>query len=93
MHSRSQAVLVCDWMGRHLYHVLVSGHLIQFELSTTAHHRRFRTINLLDVFITSGHLAAQALPRDEYDAPLTARRYQDGLETEDWEEDLTMVVW
>ena len=54
-----------------------------------------KTINLIDAYICSGYFAAQALPEGQFnpDAPPLARRYQDGLETEDPEEDTLFMIW
>lgn len=76
--------------------VLVSGHLIEFHITgTSLHHRRRRTIHLLDAYICSGYLAAQHLPEGQYhpDDPPLPRRYQDGLESDDLEEDTLFIVW
>lgn len=58
-------------------------------------HRRKRSISLLDAYVCSGYFAALALPRDQYnpDASTIPRRYQDGLEADDPEEDTLFVVW
>ena len=77
--------------------MLLSGHLVQFEIShnSSLHHRRDKVINLLDAYVCSGYFAAQYLPEGQYDAnkPPVARRYQDGLETDDGEEDTLFIVW
>lgn len=59
------------------------------------HHRRGKSINLLDSYVCSGYFAAQYLPAGQYDANATpvARRYGDGLETDDSEEDTMFIVW
>ena len=59
------------------------------------HHRRNKVVNLLDAYVCSGYFAAQYLPDGPYDAnqPPVARRYQDGLEADDREEDTLFVVW
>ena len=43
----------------------------------------------------SGYVAAQHLPEGQYDpdAPPLPRRYQDGLEADDKDEDTLFVVW
>lgn len=43
----------------------------------------------------SGYFAALALPEGEYTPQATgvARRYQDGLETDDLEEDMLFMIW
>ena len=47
--------------------VLVSSHLIQFELTHHIHMHYYRTrnISLLDAYVCSGYFAALALPADE----------------------------
>lgn len=51
--------------------------------------------NLLDAYVCSGYFAALALPQGQYDPTIAAeaRRYQDGLETDDPEEDRLFMVW
>ncbi|KAF9220965.1 hypothetical protein BS17DRAFT_786276 [Gyrodon lividus] len=76
---------------------LVSGRLIAFHVSpkSALHHRRSKEISLLDAYVCSGYLAALALRRSEY-GPETAnlpRRYYDGLETEEPEEDALFIIW
>ncbi|TBU28603.1 Pleckstrin homology domain-containing protein [Dichomitus squalens] len=101
-----RAILKCGrlhgrkgWWGqyKHIQLVLLSGHLVQFEIShkSSLHHRRDKVINLLDAYVCSGYFAAQYLPEGQYDAnkPPVARRYQDGLETDDVEEDTLFIVW
>lgn len=54
-----------------------------------------KKINLLDAYVCSGYLATQCLPDEQYkpnEKPVP-RRYQDGLETNDREEDMLFVVW
>ncbi|TDL23189.1 hypothetical protein BD410DRAFT_787507 [Rickenella mellea] len=82
---------------KHMQLVLISGNLIQFHIvrRTHMHHHRSRTINLLDAYVCSGYFAALSLPRGEYrlDAPPTARIFQDGLETNDTDEDTLFMLW
>jgi len=82
---------------RHMYHVLTHGHIVQYHLtaSKSAHHHRSRTINLLDAYIYSGQLAVVSLAQSytEDTSVATPRRYQDGLESDDTEEDVTFIVW
>ncbi|EMD39935.1 hypothetical protein CERSUDRAFT_112180 [Gelatoporia subvermispora B] len=81
----------------HTQLVLVSGSLVKFRVTDRAslYHRRHKTISLLDAYVCSGYFAAQYLPEGQYDpnAPPVARRYQDGLETDDSEEDTLFIVW
>ena len=81
-----------------MYHVLTHGHIIQFHLTTTksAHHYRSRTISLLDAYVYSGQLAVGSLPRstlNERPQEVIPKRYQDGLEANDTEEDITFIIW
>jgi Pleckstrin homology domain len=76
---------------------LVSGQLVPYHITpkTTLHRKQFKVINLLDAYVCSGYFAAQTLPKGQYspNAPATPRRYQDGLETDDPEEDTLFTVW
>ena len=82
---------------RHLQLVLVNGHLVQFRIKPTRalYYQKRKTINLIDAYVCSGYFAAQTLPSDQFkpDAPATARRYPDGLETDDPEEDTLFMLW
>ncbi|KAI0051385.1 hypothetical protein FA95DRAFT_1554452 [Auriscalpium vulgare] len=76
---------------------LVAGRIVQFSIRSGSiyHKRHGKTIHLVDAYTASGVFAAQALPIGQYspNAPPTARRYQDGLETDDLEEDTLFVVY
>lgn len=76
---------------------LTSGHLVQYHITpkSSLHRRRSKKINLLDAYVTSGYFAALQLPEGQYNAAATSvpRRYQDGLEADDPEEDMLFVVW
>jgi hypothetical protein len=52
-------------------------------------------VQLAHAHVLSGALAAQALPAEQYkpNAPALARRYADGLESADAEEDTLFVLW
>ena len=83
---------------RHIQLVLISGHLVQFHITgkySSLHHRKNKVVDLLDAYVCSGYFAAQYLPEGQYDAnaPPVARRYQDGLETDDSEKDTLFVLW
>ncbi|KAI0070145.1 hypothetical protein K474DRAFT_1687553 [Panus rudis PR-1116 ss-1] len=82
---------------KHIQLVLVSGHLVQFHVTgkPAMHHRRHLTVNLLDAYIVSGYFAAQHLPSGQYnpDNPPLARRYRDGLESDENEEDTLFMLW
>lgn len=75
---------------------LVAGHLVQFRIDphSSLYTSTRRKINLLDAYIISGHFAAQALPQGQYipDAEPCPRRYHDGLETDDREEDMLFMI-
>jgi hypothetical protein len=76
--------------------ILVQGHLIEFYITgSSMHHRRRNIVHLLDVYVCSGYLAAQQLPEGQYnpDDPPLPRRYQDGLESDDLDEDTLFMVW
>ncbi|KAI0761941.1 Pleckstrin homology domain-containing protein [Trametes elegans] len=87
------------WWGqyKHIQLVLIAGHLVQYKITgrTSLHHRKDKALPLLDAYVCSGYFAAQYLPEDQYDAnaPPVARRYQDGLETDDGAEDTLFVLW
>ena len=74
----------------------MAGHIVQFRITgQSSLSRRYKVINLLDAYVCSGYLAAQHLPSGQFDpdsAPL-ARRYQDGLESDEHEEDTLFVLW
>ena len=76
---------------------LVAGHLIRFTIAphATLHRVVKSKINLLDAYVCSGYLAAQALPTGQIqtNAQASARRYQDGLETDDRDEDMIFMLW
>jgi hypothetical protein len=79
--------------------VLVAGHLVQFAMKANSSFWRRRkggaSINLAHAYVVSGCFAAQALPASQYDpnTPAPARRYADGLEADDAEEDTLFVLW
>ncbi|KAH0831930.1 hypothetical protein J3R83DRAFT_12814 [Lanmaoa asiatica] len=76
---------------------LVPGRLIKFDVSPTSvlHHRNSKEIGLLDAYVCSGYHAALALRPGEYnpESPNLPRRYHDGLETDEREEDELFVIW
>ncbi|KAH8104569.1 Pleckstrin homology domain-containing protein [Cristinia sonorae] len=83
-------------MYKHILLVLVAGHVVQFRITgESALHRRRKSINLLDAYVCSGYLAAQHLPEGQFNpnSPPLARRYQDGLESDESEEDTLFVLW
>lgn len=59
------------------------------------HQSMNRVISLIDAYVCSGYFAAQILPAGQYNANCgaVARRYGDGLETDDSEEDILFVIW
>ena len=76
---------------------LVAGHLIHFRITpkSSLHQSMQKKTNLMDAYVCSGYLAALGLPQGQYNPTdnMAARRYQDGLETDDPEEDRLFMVW
>ncbi|KAF8964211.1 Pleckstrin homology domain-containing protein [Flammula alnicola] len=76
---------------------LVAGHLVRFGigLSSSLYPSVRQKINLLDAYVCSGYFAAQCLPQGQFipNAEPAPRRYQDGLETDDREEDMLFMIW
>jgi len=76
---------------------LVAGHLVPFRVgpNSSLYPAMRKKINLLDAYVCSGYFAAQTLPKGQYlpNADLVPRRYQDGLETDDREEDMLFMIW
>lgn len=77
--------------------ILTNGHLIRFRITPNSalHLIMSKKTPLLDAYVCSGYLAAISLPRGQYVASASAapRRYQDGLEADDPEEDTLFMVW
>ncbi|CAA7261359.1 unnamed protein product [Cyclocybe aegerita] len=75
---------------------LVAGHLVRFKIGSHSmlYSAMKKKINILDAYVCSGYLAAQTLPKGQYqpNAAPTPRRYQDGLETDDREEDMLFMI-
>ena len=75
---------------------LTSSHLVQYLITpkSSLHHRQSKKINLLDAYVTSGYFAALTLPQGQYNASAAnvPRRYQDGLEADDPEEDMLFMI-
>ncbi|KAF9487430.1 hypothetical protein BDN71DRAFT_1458507 [Pleurotus eryngii] len=75
---------------------LVAGHLVWFRVKANSqlNHRARKNIGLLDAYVGSGYFAVTILPRGQYKADTSLpRRYQDGLEADDPEEDTIFAVW
>jgi Pleckstrin homology domain len=76
---------------------LVAGQLVQFYIipKSTHYRRQGNAVSLLDAYVVSGVLAAQALPNGQYNPnnPITPRRYADGLESDDSEENMLFMVY
>ena len=76
---------------------LVAGHLVRFRIGAQMSQYPFikKKINLLEAYVCSGYFAAQTLPRGQYspNAAPAPRRYGDGLETNDREEDMIFMIW
>ncbi|CCO31369.1 hypothetical protein BN14_05409 [Rhizoctonia solani AG-1 IB] len=81
----------------HHFHVLTGGHLLLFHITpnVTSYHHHSRTVNLADAYIYSGQMAMRSLPRAAGvdSRQKIPRRYQDGLESDDSEEDTTFIIW
>ncbi|KAJ3796632.1 Pleckstrin homology domain-containing protein [Lentinula aff. detonsa] len=77
--------------------VLVPERLIHFRISPTSvmHSSVRKKIDLVDAYICSGYFGAQVLPAGQFNPTQNnvPRRYQDGLETDDAEEDRLFVIW
>jgi hypothetical protein len=76
--------------------LLVAGHLVYFRIGhSTVYPSMRKKINLLEAYVCSGYFAAQTLPQGQYNpnAPPAPRRYGDGLETDDREEDMLFMIW
>lgn len=87
----------CDRVHRLVQMFLTSGHLVQYRITpkSSLHPRQAKKINLLDAYVTSGYFSALELPKGQYSASAASvpRRYQDGLEADDPEEDMLFMVW
>ena len=84
-------------MRREVRLFLIAGHLISFGMrrGSLVHRAMKRKLNLVDAYVVSGYFAALALPRGQFspgDESLP-RRYQDGLEADDPEDDLLFMIW
>lgn len=76
---------------------LVTNHLVRYRIKpkTLLHQALKKKICLADAHVCSGYWAAIALPDGEFDPcnPPVGRRYQDGLEINDREEDTMFMVY
>jgi len=76
---------------------LVASQLVQFHIKpkSTNFRKRGKPVPLLDAYVVSGVFAAQALPKGQYNPnnPITPRRYADGLESDDSEENTLFTVY
>ncbi|KAK2465224.1 hypothetical protein APHAL10511_002578 [Amanita phalloides] len=76
---------------------LVTNHLVRYRLrpKSLLHSAMKKKVCLDDAYVCSGYLAAIALPDGEFNPcnPAVGRRYQDGLETNDREEDTMFMVY
>ncbi|KAL0580133.1 hypothetical protein V5O48_001909 [Marasmius crinis-equi] len=76
---------------------IVSGTVVQFRIKprNSLYRKMTKQIQLIDAYVCSGYFAAQSLPSGQYNANAEseARRYQDGLEANDPEEDRLFVIW
>ncbi|KAK0464663.1 guanine nucleotide exchange factor [Desarmillaria tabescens] len=77
--------------------ILISGNLCLFRIKphSALHNAKQKKIPLSDAYICSGYFAALALPQGQYDPDSNSvpRHYQDGLETDDPEEDTLFTIW
>ncbi|TFK28020.1 hypothetical protein FA15DRAFT_678662 [Coprinopsis marcescibilis] len=75
---------------------VVAGHLVPFRIKpgSSLHNSSKKKINLLDAYVYSGFLSAINLPIGQFhhNGPTAPRRYQDGLETDDREEDMLFII-
>ncbi|EJU03351.1 hypothetical protein DACRYDRAFT_78267 [Dacryopinax primogenitus] len=82
---------------KHVYHILVRGHLMQFQLtrSITSAYRMISSIPLADAYVYSGQSVVATMPpsRDEQQGHFITRYYQDGFEARDSDEDTTFILW
>jgi hypothetical protein len=76
---------------------LIHGHLIMFHIGkdSSLYKNSAKPINLLDAYVCSGYFAALKLPDGQYDPNMaaTARRFPDGLEVDDPDEDALFMIW
>jgi hypothetical protein len=76
---------------------LVTGQLVQFHIEpkSTHYRRQGKVISLLDAYVVSGVLAARVLPQGQYNPnnSITPRRYADGLESNDTDENMLFVMF
>ncbi|CAE6415279.1 unnamed protein product [Rhizoctonia solani] len=91
------SIVTYQYPHRHHFHVLTGGHLLLFHITpnVTSYHHHSRTINLVDAYVYSGQIAMRSLPRAAGvdSRQKIPRRYQDGLESDDSEEDTTFIIW
>ncbi|KZS90535.1 hypothetical protein SISNIDRAFT_415343 [Sistotremastrum niveocremeum HHB9708] len=75
--------------------VLTSGHLTRFHVQQgNVLSQKAKTISLVDAYVCSGHFASNSISNKiGQDGTHVAKRYQDGLETDDKEEDTYFVIW
>ncbi|KAJ7044004.1 Pleckstrin homology domain-containing protein [Mycena alexandri] len=76
--------------------ILLPGHLAQFRIrpQSSLHLAMHKSINLADAYVCSGYFAALTLPDGQYTSDnALPRRYQDGLETDDADEDTLFMLW
>ena len=91
------AASLTSFLTRLVQLFLIPGRLIRYNVfpTSTLHHRSSKEIGLLDAYVCSGYFAALALRPSEYspESPNLPRRYHDGLETDEREEDELFVIW
>ncbi|KAF7365311.1 hypothetical protein MVEN_00403100 [Mycena venus] len=75
---------------------LLPGHLVQFRITpgSSLHLAINQNINLADAYVCSGYFATLNLPNSEHTSDnALPRRYQDGLETDDPDEETLFMLW
>lgn len=92
----SMAVCIKSSFARMVQLVLISGTLLSYRVTpgSSMHKANKKKYSLTDSFVTSGYFAMQAFPRDRYNSPeVSPRRYKDGLEVDDLEQDKVFVIF
>lgn len=97
LETRSFEPCIDHYAKRLVWMALVSGHLVRFSIKPgqSMHMGSAKRLNLLDAYVISGYYAAMNLPSGQFkaNAPVAPRRYVDGLETDDRDEDMLFMLW
>jgi hypothetical protein len=69
--------------------------MVQFRITpqSSLHLAMRQNINLADAYVCSGYFAALTLPNGDTSETALPRRYEDGLETDDSDEDTLFMLW